>query len=170
MKLHSSITINGKVHAKGRDVPWYLIYPFFMVHMLMFGGSGFFLAYGAEKEAVFLLYAHGGIAISIYIAFYLSIFGRDAVKWMLINALLGLLGIYSQVSWVLAIFDKRIEDYPYYVHVIPFLYFVLYTFLLRQAVLDFTNSRENPVKRKRVEHGYVAVSFAIYTAVWLLWL
>jgi hypothetical protein len=128
-----------------------------------------FLAYGAEKEAVFLLYAHGGIAISVYILFYLSIFGRDEVKWMFINGLLGLFGIYSQIRWILAVFDKRIEDYPYYVHVVPFLYYVLYTFLLRQAVLDFTNARENPEKRKQVERRYVAVSFAIYAVTWLLW-
>jgi hypothetical protein len=130
--------------------------------MLIFGGSGFVLAYGSERPDVAFLYLHGGIAIIVYTILYLSIFGRDEVKWMFINALLGLLGIYSQIGWLLSLFGKHISDYPYYVHVIPFLYYVLYTFLLRHAVLDITQSREDPAKRRFVENCYIAVSVAIY--------
>src|ERR1044071_8747038 len=85
-----------------------------------------------------------GIAIFVYTIFYLAIFGPDDVKWMFINALLGLLGIGCQISWLLSFFGKRIGDYPFYVHVIPFLYYVLYTFLLRHMVMDITQSREDP--------------------------
>jgi hypothetical protein len=87
---------------------------------------------------------------------------------MFINAFLGLLGIYSQIGWLLSCFGKKIGDYPYYVHVIPFLYFVLYTFLLRHAVMDLTQSREDPVKKKRTENGYIAISVAVYVgSYWL---
>jgi len=162
MKLHSSITINNKTYAKGSDISWYKIYPFFLFHMLLFGGSGFFMAYADKPPPVFFLYLHGGFAIIIYTIFYLSIFGRDEVKWMFINAALGLIAIYSQIDWLLSFFGRKIGDYPAYVHVVPFLYFVLYAFLIRHAVLDITRSRENNKKKRRVEYSYIAISVGIY--------
>jgi hypothetical protein len=134
----------------------------------MFGGSGFFLAYSDPEPPVFFLYVHGGFAILIYTIFYLSIFGRDEVKWMFINSGLGLLAIYSQIGWLLSFFGKKIGDYPSYVHVIPFLYFVLYTFLIRHAVLDLMKAREDDIKKKKVEFGYVATSVAVYAISYFL--
>ena len=130
--------------------------------MLAFGGSGFFMAYSGRCPDVTFLYAHGGIAITVYTGFYIALFGRDEVKWMFINAGLGLLGIYSQIGWLLSLFGKKIGDYPAKVHVIPFLYFVLYTFLIRHAVLDITQSRYDERRRKKVEYLYVAISVSIY--------
>jgi len=162
MKLQGNISINNQTYTKGTEIPWYKIYPFFLVHMLLFGGSGFLMAYAARHPPVFFLLLHGGFAILIYTVFYLSIFGRDEVKWMFINAALGFIGIYSQIGWLLSCFGKRIGDYPVYVHVVPFLYFVLYTFLIRHAVIDITQSRENPEKKNLVEDCYIAISVAIY--------
>ncbi|QDH70196.1 hypothetical protein [Marilutibacter alkalisoli] len=144
------------------DFPGYFIYPFFMVHMLAFGLSGFLLAYSSDAPDLGFLYMHGGLAIAVYLAFYLTLFGVDEVKWMLINAELGILGIYSQIGWILGVFDKKIEDYPWYVHVVPFLYYVLYTFLLRQFLLDVTRSRDNPRRRSLVDFGYVGLSLLVY--------
>jgi hypothetical protein len=135
--------------------------------MLMFGGSGFFLAYVADFQLLFL-YVHGGFAILIYTVGYLAVFGRDEVKWMFINAGLGSLGIYSQIGWLLSLVGKRASDYPFYVHVIPFLYYVLYTFLVRQAVLDITQSREDPIRKKRAENLFIAFSVAIYAISYYL--
>ena len=163
MKLHSALTINGKPYPAGSEVPWYTIYPFFLFHMLMFGGSGFLMAYaGGEDVGVGFLYLHGGIAITVYVVFYFALFGRDEVKWMFINAGLGLLGIRAEIGWILGWFDQRISDFPWYVHVIPFLYYILYTFLLRQMVLDLTHVRDDPGRKARVEWLYVAFSLAIY--------
>jgi hypothetical protein len=168
MKLRGSMTINGRYYAKGDEIPWYSVYPFFMIHMLMFGGSGFLMAYADSRPSVLFLYLHGGFAILIYTIFYLTIFGIDEVKWMFINATLGLLGIYSQIDWLLSLFDKHAGDYPVYIHVIPFLYFILYTFLIRHAVLDITSAREDENKKKNIEHGYIAVSLGIYLiSYWL---
>jgi hypothetical protein len=168
MKLRGSISINRRKYNKGDAIPWYKIYPFFLIHMLMFGGSGFLIAYFSTSPEVLFLYLHGGFAIIIYTIFYLSIFGLDEVKWMFINAALGLLGIYSQIGWLLSLFGKDINDYPVYVHVIPFLYFILYTFLLRQAVLDITRAREDDKKKKRVEYGYIVISTSIYLISYFL--
>lgn len=140
----------------------WIVYLFFGVHMLMFGLSGFLMAYSSDGPGLGFVYMHGGIAIVVYLVFYLTIFGRDQVKWMLINAALGILGIYAQVGWILARFGKRIDDYRWQVHVVPFLYYVLYTFLLRQFLLDATGSRNDARRRSIVETLYVLLSLAVY--------
>jgi hypothetical protein len=152
-----------------RDKAGWFIYPFFGIHMLMFGVSGFLMAYAADGPELMFLYMHGGIAIVVYMLFYLVIFGLDEVRWMLANAALGILGIYSQIGWILERFGKRIDDYPWQVHVVPFLYYVLYTFLLRQFLLDVTHSRDNPHRRRWVNNAYVIVSLLVYgTMLWRL--
>lgn len=150
--------------AEKMQAQMWFIYPFFGFHMLMFGLSGFLMAYTSNSPGLLFLYLHGGIAISVYLIFYLVIFGRDEVKWMLINAALGILGIYSQIGWLLQRFGKNIDDYPWQVHVTPFLYYVLYTFLLRQFLLDITRSRANPTRKAWVNHAYVVLSLVVYGA------
>jgi hypothetical protein len=168
MKLHADITINGQVFKTGTDIAWWRIYPFFFFHMLVFGVSGFFMAYTDKGTPLLVLYLHGGLAITVYTVFYLAIFGIDEVKWMFINAFLGLLGIYSQIDWLLSCFGKEVGDYRYYVHPIPFLYHVLYTFLLRQAVLDITRSRDNAARRLWTERAYIGFSAGIYGGLYIL--
>ncbi len=168
MKLHGDVTINKRKYRKGEDVAWYMIYPFFLLHMLAFGGSGFFMAYADQRPDLSFLYMHGGLAILVYTIFYLAIFGLDEVKWMFINALLGLFGIYSQIGFILSLFGKKAGDFPLHVHAIPFLYFVLYTFLLRHAVLDIMRVGDDEIRKKRVETVYVIVSVVVYGALFLL--
>lgn len=168
MKLRGDMTVNGKQYRKGEVAPKWFIYPFFLFHMGMFGLSGFFMAYGADDMDLTFLYMHGGIAIVVYLVFYLVIFGLDQVRWMFINAGLGLLGIWVEIKWILSLFGKSLDDYPMAVHVTPFLYYILYTFLIRQLVLDIFRARENPVRRRRVEFAYVALSLLVYGATWLV--
>ena len=167
MKLRSDLTINGKVHRKGDAAPMAFIYPFFLFHMGMFGLSGFFMAYGTGDVDLMFLYLHGGIAIVVYLVFYLAIFGLDEVRWMFINAALGLLGIWAEIRYILGWFGKSIDDFPLAVHVTPFLYYILYTFLLRQMLLDLTRSRDNPARKRVVETLYVVGSLVIYGTLWL---
>jgi hypothetical protein len=167
MKAHSDITINGKLYRKGENFKWYMIYPFFLVHMLAFGLSGFFMAYSSDGPGLGFLYMHGGFAIFVYTVFYLVFFGVDEIKWMFINAALGLFGIYAQIDLILSLFGKQAEDFPPSVHVIPFLYYVLYTFLLYQMILDVSGSRENPHRKKFVEGFYVVGSLLVYGALYL---
>ena len=44
---------------------WF-IYLFFGIHMLMFGLSGFFMAYSSDGPGLGMVYMHGGIAILVY--------------------------------------------------------------------------------------------------------
>ncbi len=167
MELQGELTINGKKYRKGDQIPWYGIYPFFLIHMGMFGLSGFFMAYADDSPSVFFLFLHGGFACLIYLVFYVAIFGVDKVRWMFINAALGLFGIYAQIEWILSLFGKRAEDYSFIVHVIPFFYYILYTFLLYQMVLDITKARSNPGRRQLVDAAYIIGSIIIYGSIWL---
>jgi hypothetical protein len=168
MKLHGQLTINKKTYEAGDDIPWYYVYPFFLVHMLAFGGTGFLMAYGNNGPPLHCLYLSGGFAIVVYTVFYLAIFGRDEIKWMFINAGIGLLGIYSQIGWLLSLFGRKIGDYPVYIHVIPFLYFVLYTFLIRHALLDIFQAREDDKRKKILENAYIVLSIGIYVVSYFL--
>ena len=161
MKLHGAVTMNGRRYNAGAEVKWYAIYPFFLFHMGMFGLSGFFMAYAGQGVPLFFMYLHGGIAILVYTIFYLTIFGFDEVKWMFINAGLGVLGIYAQVDWLLSLFGRRIADYPLSRHVTPFLYYTLYTFLLRHALLDLFGARDDDGKKQKVETSYIIGSVAL---------
>ncbi|HSG32189.1 MAG TPA: hypothetical protein VLB82_11675 [Thermodesulfobacteriota bacterium] len=167
MKLHTDFTINGKHYPKGSEYNGKFIYAFFLFHMAMFGGSGFLMAYNSNVELSFL-YMHGGFAILIYTIFYFAIFGFDTVKWMFINAGLGLFGIYAEINWLLSLFGKQASDFPRKVHVIPFLYYVLYTFLIRQAVLDFVGVRDDPERTKKTNIWYVIVSLVIYSIIYII--
>jgi hypothetical protein len=158
----------GKTRRIGAAFTPWMIYPFFMVHMLAFGLSGFFMAYSDDHPDISFLYMHGGIAIVVYLVFYLAIFGRDQVKWMFINAGLGLLGIYTQIDLILSIFGKNAGDFPVSVHVVPFLYYILYTFLLYQFVLQITGAHNSTHRRKIVENVYVVSSVLVYGGLYLM--
>ena len=164
MKIHGSFSVGNKHYKAGDEVPWKHVYPFFLIHMLAFGASGFAMAYGSKTPDISFLYMHGGIAIAVYLFFYFAIFGVDEFKWMFLNALFGLLGIYAQVGWLLSLFGKQISGYPLHVHLIPFLYFVLYSFLMRRAILDFTRSNDNAVRQKKVENRYIIFTLGINMA------
>lgn len=156
------LTVNGNPSRQFQGAARWFVYPFFGFHMLMFGLSGFMMAYASEGPDLFFIYLHGGIACFVYLIFYRLIFGAEEVKWMLINAALGILGIYSQIGWLLEKFGKNIDDYPWYVNITPFLYYVLYTFLLRQFLIDVTGSRSNVARLKWVNALYVAGSLLVY--------
>ena len=86
---------------------------------------------------------------------------------MFINAALGLLGIYAQIDLILSLFGKKAGDFSVFVHVIPFLYYILYTFLLYQMVLDVTGARNDPRRKKIAEAFYIVSSVVIYSAIYL---
>jgi len=166
VKLHGAITINGKKYEAGDTLPWYFIYPFFLIHMGGFGLSGFFLAYTDDSPGLLFLYLHGGFACMIYLIFYLAIFGADRVRWMFINAGLGLFGIYAQIDLILSWFGKQASDFSPFVHAIPFFYYVLYTFLIHQMVLDLTRSRGDSARRRVIDALYIAISLLVYGYLW----
>ena len=167
MIVRGQISINGKSYEKGQHISPWKIYPFFLIHMAAFGGSGFVMAYFSPAPLLFL-YLHGGFAVLVYLIFYITIFGVDEVKWMLANALLGIFGLYSEIAILLSWAGKDIHSFPLQVHVIPFMYYVLYTFLLRQVILELTNSNGDKAKKHKVNVLYFLISISVYTAFYFI--
>ena len=167
MRVHGEISLGGTRYAAGDEVPAAKVYPLFLLHMGIFGASGFFLAYSDPGAPLAFLWMHGAFAILVYLVFYLAIFGLDEVRWMVANAALGLLGIYTEIDWLLGLTGRHAADFSWARHAIPFGYYVLYTFLLRHMVVDALSTRADPVRRRRVEAGYVWVSALSYLALWL---
>jgi len=124
------------------------------------------MAYTDDGPAIVFMFAHGGIAIVVYLLFCSAMFGKEAIRWMFINAGLGIFWIYAEIDWLLSFFGTTVSDYSVYRHIIPFLYYVLYTFLLRQAVIDITRSRADESRRKIVETLYVFISLAVYAFIY----
>ncbi len=112
------------------------IYPFFLVHMGMFWGSWFLLAYFADNTPYSMALLHWWVAISVYLVFYLLIFGVWRVRDMFINAIIWCVWIYAWMWDIVSFFGKDINSFDWYWHLIPSIYFVLYTFLLRNILKD----------------------------------
>ena len=134
--------------------------------MLLLGGGGFVMAY-AEAVSPTYLYIYNSLVLLGFVITYLRIFGRDEVKWMFVNAALGALGSAVELDWLLSLFAKKLSDYPIYIHAVPFLYYVLFTFLFRQLALDITDSRQDESRRAVVERWYVVTSVLVYLAIGL---
>ena len=162
MKLHRDIDM-GFYH-KGPEVHWVGVYLFFFVHLAIIVPAVFVIAYG-ERGNVAFLYLFGGFMTFLYLVFYREIFGIDQLKWMFINASLGLFGIYAEIEWILALFNKQAIDFTWKVHFFPFSLYILSTFLIRQAVLYITGVRDNPHRAKIANIGYVCGSIAIYSFI-----
>ncbi|MCF7835225.1 hypothetical protein K9M48_04215 [Candidatus Gracilibacteria bacterium] len=114
------------------------IYIFFTIHVFGFGAAGFLLSYGEEDLSS--TFAMGGFAIFVYLVFYFVIFGWEDIKRMFINALIGIFGIYAWMGDILSLFDKNIDNFSRQYHIVPGVFFVIYTFLLRHALIDLSQS------------------------------
>jgi hypothetical protein len=168
MKVRGSggIVVGGKGYSRGDTIPWKHAYPGLLIHMFLFGGSAVYLAYFDLYPSPLFLFVWGGFGITFYLLLYSTLFGVDEMRWLFINSGLGILGIATQVDWLLSLTGTSLSDFPAYVHVVPFLYYILYTFLLRQAVLDLTGASEKPARLILVNGGYVILSTAFYVGTY----
>lgn len=162
MEIYSDVTIAGHKYKKGDSFSWIAVYPTMLFIVLVYTATNFFLVYHAPTPSILTLYFVGLLTGSGFVLIYYSIFGPDDVKWMFINALLGGLGIYTQLEWVLSLINVNPDKFPWPFHVVPFAFIVLLTFLLRQAFLDLFSARENETRGKVVDFGYVVITVVIY--------
>lgn len=137
----------------------FFVFIFFLVHMLMFGGSGFALAYATDSPYLFAL-MHGGIAILVYIIFYLVIFGIDAIKWMVINSIFGILQTHEIINLIGTTFINNYNffSYPFYRHIIPATYIILYMFLIRQFINYILKSHKNKNREKYANWFFIVIN------------
>ncbi|MFZ2151459.1 MAG: hypothetical protein WAU85_05440 [Candidatus Absconditicoccaceae bacterium] len=99
--------------------------------------------------------------------FYFLAFGRDKIKRMFITSLIGISSIYSQLSNILKYFDKNINEFSWIYHIIPGIYFILFSFLLRRALVDICRSI-NIKYGERIGNGILLGSWIISIIVSLL--
>lgn len=111
------------------------IYLFFLVHMWAFWTACFYISYFQSIDFEFLI-PFASISISIYLLFYFVIFWTWKVKDMFVNAIVGCLWIYAWLWDILSFFGENINSFHIYVHIVPWIYFVMYTFLLRNLLKD----------------------------------
>lgn len=142
------------------------IFPYgrFLLHLLVFGSTGFYMAYGTTVP-LNILYAHGGVTVIGYLGMYYHAFGVDSLKWIVTNATLGLYGVAVEVDLLLSLFDRGIADYPLATHVVPFSYYVLYMFLLRRAMLAISGAESDEAKGRRLGRVFVVGSLVLYSGI-----
>jgi hypothetical protein len=153
---------NGRTYLPGEEVPWRYVYPFFLIHMLVFGGTSFYLSYAGDGSEAMTSVVLALLGLPVYLVFYRAMFGREEIRWVFINAALGILGIAAEIGWLLSLSGKQLRDYPVIAHIGPFAYYVVYTFLLRHAAIDLVRARTSPVVTTRVERYYVLISLLWY--------
>lgn len=163
MKLRRDIKIQRRWYHKGDEISWLKVYPFFLFHIGIFGVTAVVLAYAETEPAVPLgvLYGFSAIALLSYLAFYLRYFGRDSWKWMLLNSGLGLFAFFSQAENILGLFGRQFSELPWAVHAVPTMFFMIYTFFLRQAVLDLNDARENPQPTEKMFVITLVMSYSL---------
>ena len=154
--------------SKIDSTPPIYFYIFFLFHMGVFGIVGLYLSYadGGKESVTGLLISL--LPMYVYIKFYIGLFGLDDVRWLFINSALGAYGIFAELDFILYLFGATVDDYPGYAHIVPFMYYILYTFLIRHALIDLTPARFDNNKKRLLEKTYVAISIVIYTAISLL--
>lgn len=145
---------------------WLFIYGFFLVHMGVFGTVGFVMAYGSGFT-LFDNMLFSGFAIFVYIIFYLVIFGLDEMFWLFTNSVLGILGIFAQLDWMLDWFGVRFESFPMVSHIIPAIYYILYTFLLRRALMHIFRAWPGTRRKRIFDMIYILGSLLLYLPVFM---
>ncbi|WP_237057402.1 hypothetical protein [Microbulbifer sediminum] len=164
----SSGEAGAKPYIETKQAQKGFLYPFFLFHMGVFGSVPFYQAYFSTDPSFSTIFLFGGFGLYVYIFFYNLIFGRDAIRWMFINAGLGIWGIYNELDILLGLTGRSLADFSPLYHLVPFAYYVMYTFLLRQGVIDLLGARQDETRRRKVEHGYIAISLLVYTGLYFL--
>ena len=162
MKIHGSINIFDKEYNKGDDVPWYYIYPALYLLIVFFGVGSIWLAYGEVLKSEEGLLFFRVLLLSIFAVSYYIIFGIDEFKWIFINIFLGTVGILGEYEVIGYFFGLDISEYSLSINIFPFLFYVLFIFLLRQTFIDIAGARENPKRKKYVEIGFILVFICVY--------
>ena len=142
------------------------IYLFFLAHMAAFGTATFHITYHKQLGDV---YSVGVISLLTYVLFYLIMFGVDEILWLVITSVLGLLMIKSWLGTLALPFipdpatagDRILtdfDDFPARRHILPGAFLVMYTFMLRNMLIDVLGARFNPRRDRYVGWMFVAIS------------
>ncbi|MFZ2718309.1 MAG: hypothetical protein WAZ12_00735 [Candidatus Absconditicoccaceae bacterium] len=155
----------NKLHRKNNYITSYKFYILISILIIIFSSLGFYLTYFENK--LIISYIMSSLYILFFLMFYFLAFGRDKIKRMFITSLIGISSIYSQLSNILKYFDKNINEFSWIYHIIPGIYFILFSFLLRRALVDICRSI-NIKYGERIGNGILLGSWIISIIVSLL--
>lgn len=102
----------------------------------------------------------------LFVFSYEAIFGFDKLVWIFVNGFLGIVGVVKELDILLYYFGKDFHSFSAIVHVAPIIYYVFFTFLIRQAAIDFCNARNKFERERLVNIVYVLVSLLFYSFLW----
>lgn len=150
--------------SEKKKIPWFpkaFIYPFFLVHMAAFWYSWFSISYSEPGRLFLFGFIHWWFAIFVYMIFYLAIFWLDKIKDMLIWALIGIMWTIARLEKIIPYRWHEIWDYYRAAHIIPGLYFVMYTFLIKQALIDIISIFHKKHAKKIAEIIYIWIGISV---------
>jgi hypothetical protein len=141
-------------------------YIFFLFHSWIFAISWFMIFYTGQMPLFGFL--HWWIAIFVYLSLYSAVFWKEEIRNMLIGALIWALQIYSwlELIWSSLInetwYYKTFASMPLYYHIVPGLYFIMYTFLLKNAMIDLIWARNNPERSNIANWTFYIISLLFF--------
>lgn len=154
-----------------RPIDKLIFYAFFLAHSGAFTAAALFLAYGDVDQAfpqLPALYFVGLGYLALGLPLYVYAFGIDEGRWLVINTVIGFVGITAEIRLLVSFLSRSFDDFGWHIHAAPFFMYVLFTFLSRQLVLDLCDARGKPARKQRVEWTFVALSLLAYGAIHLL--
>lgn len=166
MKIYRTFDFGDDVFYKGQEVAWYNIYP----SMVITFGVWFFVTIGIaynSEEPIPMVYYFGGSWAVLFSYFSFCMFGPEALKWLFINIALGSIGVFVQIGWYLAYFGKSFSDYPFGIHAIIALLYILGAFLIRNLFIDMVKAREIKSRQKIADNLYIYLVLLIDVVFYL---
>ncbi|EKE29455.1 MAG: hypothetical protein ACD_2C00172G0003 [uncultured bacterium (gcode 4)] len=141
-------------------------YPILVPHVLIFGFTWFMLFYSHQRPAMgFLIWL---ITTISYLIVYVQLFGKEQIRDMLIGGLIWVIQVYGwleilaakAIDWTKEF--KTFDSMPMYYHLIPATYFIMWTFLVKNVIIDLIWARNNPEKMNLTYKLFYAISLLIF--------
>lgn len=149
--MATQLTFTEKWTIKSLPLWWrVLTYMFFIIHGLWFWTATFEITYWTHDFWWGLLF--WGFATMIYMVFYMNFWGVEKIKNMFIWGLLWVIQTYAWLELIASNFINQystnfhsFEMFPLYYHIIPSMFFIMITFLLKNLIAEFFPKNQDKV-------------------------
>ena len=152
-----------------KKFPIWFFFPFFIAHAVLFGLVVLLFAYAQYSSAMGLviLFIWGFLGVLCYLMVYSALFGLDSFKWIVSNTALALFGFSAELHLLIDWFNVETANIAWYRNMLPYAYYVMYTFWFRQLVLAAFGAREDTSKGERVSNYFLVVCLLIYLLMYI---
>lgn len=117
---------------------------FFLIHTLWFAAWTFVITYEWRWDSLSGSFMFWWFAVFVYLIFYVKILPKETLKSLFIWYILWLLQTYAWLEVIVPVFMnhsvyKSFSDIPLYYHIIPSIFFIMLTFLLKNLIIRIFN-------------------------------